>query len=490
MLTDYHRLLSVSRKDVSSGLWLGLIVPALLQKTGHETLTIEFSLSLLNTILFLKTNNLSKFLVIPVYLWLGYQYFPDVSTVIRPLFTLLFNFCFTCKLMSLFPFSFTLGEAILFSHLSAVFILTECKFLIPFLMLFVIERYGIIFSVRNAFLMLSILPVSFGCFWLYFCRTQISKSFIIYQVECIISLTNLILLIFWFCLFVLCVCITVFYRRSNTNYHSLLQLDFYNSSTLSSEDSHFSDQSDYYKAFDTNELNNHNSTFSLVLGNEMRFRIRKLFHFAAGIVYSSGLLYSPQLLSLASAALLVAFWCFEWMRRRGPSDISSYLGSMVDPFRDKRDSGDILMTPIALLLGLSIPLWWPQGLRSSSSDITVSIGHLCYEFDVKPTSWSGVLSIAIGDSFAALIGKAYGKRRWPGSHRTFVGSFASFLSQVVAWTGLSYYYSWRWYSGIIPLLFGVLVEAYTEQIDNLVVSLVVMLTFLISNTVANTGNLF
>lgn len=49
---------------------------------------------------------------------------------------------------------------------------------------------------------------------------------------------------------------------------------------------------------------------------------------------------------------------------------------------------------------------------------------------MKPSSWSGVLSIAIGDSFAALIGRAYGRRRWPGSHRTYLGSFASFFSQV------------------------------------------------------------
>ncbi|CAH8868123.1 unnamed protein product [Trichobilharzia szidati] len=211
-----------------------------------------------------------------------------------------------------------------------------------------------------------------------------------------------------------------------------------------------------------------------------RFKMRKLFHFAAGLVYTSGLLYSPHLLSLASAALLIVFWCFEWIRRRGPYSLSSYLSALVDPFRDERDSGEILFTPIALLLGLSIPIWWPENLKNT--DMTVSIGHLCYEMRVKPTSWTGILSIAIGDSFAALVGKAYGKRRWPGSHRTLLGSSASFLTQIIAWTGLSYYYSWSWTSGLLPLLSGVVVEAYTEQIDNLVVPLVVMFTFLYANS--------
>ncbi|VDP77195.1 unnamed protein product [Schistosoma mattheei] len=97
--------------------------------------------------------------------------------------------------------------------------------------------------------------------------------------------------------------------------------------------------------------------------------------------------------------------------------------------------------------------------------------------DVKPSSWSGVLSIAIGDSFAALVGRTYGKRRWPGSHRTYLGSFASFFSQMIAWTIISYYYSWYWLTGIIPLFIGVLIEAYIDQIDNLVIPLVVMLIF-------------
>ncbi|CAH8533385.1 unnamed protein product [Schistosoma turkestanicum] len=109
---------------------------------------------------------------------------------------------------------------------------------------------------------------------------------------------------------------------------------------------------------------------------------------------------------------------------------------------------------------------------------TISIGNLCYELNVKPSSWSGVLSIAIGDSFAALIGRAYGKRRWPGSHRTYLGSLASFLSQIIAWTMISYYYQWHWFTGILPIFIGVLIEAYTDQIDNLVIPLIVMIIFL------------
>nr|CAH8868046.1 unnamed protein product [Trichobilharzia regenti] len=487
MLADdrYRQLMSVSRKHVGYGLWLGLIVPSLLLKTGHKSLSLEFFISPLITIFLLKTNN-SRLIIIPLCLWVGCSNYTSVITVIRPLFTNLFIFSFFCELLSLFPFSFSFGEALLLAQLCAVFIITECNFLIPFLMLYLIERYSVSFSLKNASLMAFILSIFSGCCWFSFCRTQIPSSFIVDQIyQCFISSTNFSLLMFWLGLFSFCVYVTIVSRQSNTLCQTANISEFYDCPPpLSSQESDFSDQSEYFEVCNEDSSSSSSSgcdtTLSLSIDSAKRFKVRKLFHFAAGLVYTSGLLYSPHLLSLASVCLLIVFWCFEWIRRRGPYRLSSYFSALVDPFRDERDSGEILFTPIALLLGLSIPIWWPENLKTT--DITVSINHLCYEMRVQPTSWTGILSIAIGDSFAALIGKAYGKRCWPGSHRTFLGSSASFLSQIIAWTGLSYYYSWSWKSGVIPLLCGVVVEAYTEQIDNLVVPLVVMFSFLFANT--------
>lgn len=55
---------------------------------------------------------------------------------------------------------------------------------------------------------------------------------------------------------------------------------------------------------------------------------------------------------------------------------------------------------------------------------------ICEVTKLHPSVWSGVLSIAVGDSMAALVGRAWGRSRWPGTHRTLLGSLASFLSQV------------------------------------------------------------
>ena len=52
---------------------------------------------------------------------------------------------------------------------------------------------------------------------------------------------------------------------------------------------------------------------------------------------------------------------------------------------------------------------------------------------IPPQLWSGVITIALGDSVAALVGRQWGHLwfRWPGTHRTLMGSLASLVSQVV-----------------------------------------------------------
>nr|CDS25992.1 dolichol kinase [Hymenolepis microstoma] len=190
------------------------------------------------------------------------------------------------------------------------------------------------------------------------------------------------------------------------------------------------------------------------------FALRKLFHFLAGVVFATGLLMSPHFLSFAAACVLLAFLVVEWNRKRGPSYISKTLNDFLEPFRDSRDSGELIFTPIALILGLSLPIW-DFGFEHNG---------------VSPRAWIGVITIALGDSVAALVGRKWGHYfyRWPGTHRTIIGSMVSFVSQMLLWALLAEFYGWSWQVGIFPLGMGVLAEAYTEQIDNLAIPLLVM----------------
>lgn len=140
---------------------------------------------------------------------------------------------------------------------------------------------------------------------------------------------------------------------------------------------------------------------------------------------------------------------------------------MLTPFLDKRDKGVIILSPISLLCGLAMPIWMSSLFDSDCGS--------CDEFWL----WSGVITVGIGDSFAALIGRRWGRYywNWRVKGRTLEGSLGCFLSQLVMC-----YVVFRWLQ--IPL-FGIfaqrvflavvvttLVEAHTDQLDNFVLPLV------------------
>lgn len=59
-----------------------------------------------------------------------------------------------------------------------------------------------------------------------------------------------------------------------------------------------------------------------------------------------------------------------------PKVLAHCLNEALGPFRDERDSGELIFTPIALLVGLSLPLWWL--LSQPPKDTTVELGKWCY----------------------------------------------------------------------------------------------------------------
>lgn len=121
---------------------------------------------------------------------------------------------------------------------------------------------------------------------------------------------------------------------------------------------------------------------------------------------------------------------------------------------DHRDQGKIIATPIYLLFGVSFPIW---------CDL-LKFGK------ITNSALAGIASIGIGDSFAALVGVKYGKTRIFGE-KTLEGCVANYASQVVFYLSLwliapqSFVFS---VDLIISLFLTSLLEAVTDQIDNLV----------------------
>jgi len=181
---------------------------------------------------------------------------------------------------------------------------------------------------------------------------------------------------------------------------------------------------------------------------------RKIFHLLAGAIYVHGLLfYKLALLKHASLCLILMFLAMQIMILVVDSP---QLINTLEIFADEKDrylpSGKrIFITPITLLMALCVPLFMSETLD--------------FQF-------AGVIAIAVGDSFSAVIGSKYGKNRWSkSSNKTIEGSTASFLAQQL----FCYLIIGRVGSSFLPVIISTIMEASTNQIDNLLVPLYYLL---------------
>lgn len=104
----------------------------------------------------------------------------------------------------------------------------------------------------------------------------------------------------------------------------------------------------------------------------------------------------------------------------------------------------------ALITGCAFPMWTSALLGVESPLLRL---------------W-GVLVLGVGDSFGALVGTAWGKTKWRhGQQKSVEGSIGMLLSMGLC-CSILFGESW-----IPAVLFTTLLEAFTFQIDNLVLPL-------------------
>uniref|UniRef100_A0A1B6D909 dolichol kinase n=1 Tax=Clastoptera arizonana TaxID=38151 RepID=A0A1B6D909_9HEMI len=185
--------------------------------------------------------------------------------------------------------------------------------------------------------------------------------------------------------------------------------------------------------------------------------VRKYFHLLALGVYIPGLIFNQCLLYTASGVVLALFIVLETMRILKLPIIGTALDCGFQAFVDEKDNV-IALTPIYLLVACSLPLW----IHPNPSD------------KVLLPLMSGLLAIGVGDTAASICGTWFGEHNWPGSNRTKEGTLGCFISQlftVLAFIHYGYVPRNNLLRPIVAIITTSLVEAITDQVDNLALPL-------------------
>ncbi|MCJ1471816.1 hypothetical protein MMC13_000457 [Lambiella insularis] len=177
---------------------------------------------------------------------------------------------------------------------------------------------------------------------------------------------------------------------------------------------------------------------SIVVGLIMVFRLsslvevntrRKVFHGMMVVMFLPTMFLDPAFIGLAFALILAIFLLLDLFRASQLPPISKPLTYFLAPYVDGRDHrGPIIVSPIFLLIGCAIPLWLSLAATKRS-------GAAFFEgWDVQTRELgmiTGIVCVGMGDAAASLIGRRYGRRRWPWSGGKSLEGSSAFAAAVV-----------------------------------------------------------
>ncbi|XP_053965754.1 dolichol kinase isoform X1 [Anastrepha ludens] len=198
-------------------------------------------------------------------------------------------------------------------------------------------------------------------------------------------------------------------------------------------------------------------------------RLRKIFHFLIVLVYVPGLTYQCSFLYIASGVAFAIFTVLELIRICNVYPLADALGRAFGSFSDEKDAGILALTPFCLLIGCSLPMWispCPCGLNVYTSENPRILPLL-----------AGVLTIGFGDTAASVVGSKFGRIKWRNSNKSLEGTLAFVLITTLAilcfnYFGLITMSTSKWLTAGIATVTTALVEAHTDQIDNLTLPII------------------
>jgi dolichol kinase len=221
---------------------------------------------------------------------------------------------------------------------------------------------------------------------------------------------------------------------------------------------------------------------------------RKYFHLVALLLFAPITWIDRDMMCLSYAIAVALMLVMELVRSSMQIDTAKNIKNDLQPgicslnqfytiFFDAKDSsaqaGGIVISHVALVIGCAFPLWIYQLLisqsRTENSLMQNQLLHLLPHI--------GVVALGIGDSAGAIGGLSFpSPTRWPGgSSRTFEGSLCMLLSMIFMLSpflvaGLEL---WDCVTAITLLVVLTLIEASTEQIDNMCMPIAASTVFIL-----------
>ena len=219
---------------------------------------------------------------------------------------------------------------------------------------------------------------------------------------------------------------------------------------------------------------------------------RKWFHLVALALFVPVTYFAPQMQALSYAIAISLLCLVEGLQVRQHVPLfQDFYVTFLDVSK-KEETEKMVVSHICLIGACAMPLYLAMYLLNDDG----SNREFC-----QALSWVGLIGLGVGDAAAAVAGTLYrsalGSRplpsllsQWGRHNRTWVGSVAMFSIMVLSIVSLEYctvsnfdmqqtLLSW-WPT----LLWVTAIEAYTSQLDNLVLPLIGMTAILISHPAA------
>jgi len=115
---------------------------------------------------------------------------------------------------------------------------------------------------------------------------------------------------------------------------------------------------------------------------------------------------------LAFSVALAGLIFLEYIRYFAVVPFGKEIHLFLVGFLDARDGGPIILSHLYLLVGCAAPVWLAEK-------------HIL-------AGLSGIFALGVGDAMASIVGKRFGRHRWPGTIKTIEGTLAFVVSVMVA----------------------------------------------------------